>query len=175
VSCRAAAWRIALVTLVVGVMLERPAVANCVVPGEVIAVGAAALVAPAHVGADVPVGGDGANRAVIGWSYQVPVSSEGPFAEGAPHRMVLGGDLLIGGGVGGRGRVGYRYATRWLFGGAGVGFNSAGLTLSPEVGVKFAHFSAGDAGSLHVLVRGEVALDFQQLHTATIALGWNVL
>ena len=166
---------ITLGTLAAGLLLTRPAAAHGDY-GAIVLIGAGALVAPAHVGADVAGGGDGATRAVIGWSYQVPVSSEGPFDPESPHRMVFGGDLLIGDSVGGRGRFGYRYATRWLFAGAGVGFSGAGMTLSPEVGIKFAHRDDDVPTSLHVLVRGEVALDpHQQPHTATIALGWNAL
>ena len=166
---------ITLGTLATGLLLTRPAAAHGDY-GTIALIVAGGLVAPAHVGVDVPVDGNGAPRAVVGWSYQLPVSSEGPFNVESPHRVVFGGDLLMGDSVGGRGRFGYRYATRWLFAGAGVGFSGAGMTLSPEVGVKFAHRDDDIRTSLHVLVRGEVALDpHQQRHTATIALGWSLL
>jgi hypothetical protein len=53
--------------------------------------------------------------------------------------------------------------------------SGAGVTLSPELGVKFAHFQRDSATSLHVLVRGELAPDLEQAHAATILLGWNLL
>jgi hypothetical protein len=162
---------VTLGTLAAGLLLARPAAAHGDY-GAIALIGAGALVMPAHVGADIPATDASQARVVVGWSYQLPLDGW----KGAPHhRAVLGGDLLLGGGVNGRGRVGYRYATHWLFGGAGVAVSGAGLTLSPEVGVKFAHFTKGEPPSLHLLVRGDIAPDFQRAHAATIVVGWNLL
>lgn len=137
---------------------------------------AAAILVPAHVGADVPAGVESPTRVVIGWSFQIPFGRQGFFDRRSPHhRIVVGGDLLLRGDTGGRGRLGYRYSTHWLFAGAGMSANTAGVTWSPEIGVKFAHWSKGEPPSLHVLVRGEIEPDLQGVRSATVLLGWNVL
>jgi hypothetical protein len=76
-----------------------------------------------------------------------------------------------------RGRLGYRYGRRHIFAGAGFGVDGAGLNLSPELGVKFAHDSRGDDefdASLHLLARAEIAADSGHVRGATILLGWNI-
>jgi hypothetical protein len=135
---------------------------------------AVAVVAPAHVGVHVQPDGDLPTRIVVGWSYQFPLDDR-LFGHHSHHRVVVGGDLLLRGGVDGRARLGYRYSTRWLFSGAGVAVTGAGPTFSPEVGVTFAHADKGRAPSLHLLVRGEIEPDFQRVRGVTMALGWNLL
>jgi hypothetical protein len=152
-----------------GLLPAWPAVAGNVSEKEVAAlmgVLVVALVAPAHVGADLQVAGDLPTRVVVGWSYQFPLDGR-LFDEHSRHRVVAGGDLLIRGGVDGRGRFGYRYSTHWLFGGAGVSVTGKGPAFSPEAGVKFA--------PLHLLVRGDIEPDFQRVRGVTIALGWSLL
>jgi hypothetical protein len=161
-------------TVAAGLLLARPAAAD---PdwGTFFIVGAAALVGPAHVGVDLSPRSDDTPHAILGWSYQIPISTK-PFVDGAsPHRAVFGWDLLFHDGVGGRGRVGYRYGTRWLFAGVGGAVSGAGPTLSPEAGFKFGHFSRHGSPSLHVLVRGEIQPDFQRVQAITMALGWSLL
>ena len=158
--------------LAAGLLLARPAAAVGDY-GELALLALAGLALPAQVGADIPVTDGAEARGVVGWSYQLPIDS---WKAESHHRAVLGADLLLlAGGVGGRGRVGYRYATHWLFAGAGVSATGAGPTWSPEVGVKFAHFVKGESQSLLLLVRTEVEPDFQRVRAATIAVGWNLL
>lgn len=142
--------------------------------GVVAALIAIGILAPAHVGTDLPANGESTARVVVGWSGQIPISGLGFFDSEAPHRIVVGGDLLFGGGTGGRARIGYRYATNWLFAGAGVSVSGGGGTWSPELGLKFAHFIRGESPSLHVMVRGEIEPDLQRVRSATIVLGWSV-
>jgi hypothetical protein len=162
---------VTLGVLAAGLLLARPAAASGEYP-ELALVVVGALVLPSDVGTDIPATGESRARVVVGWSYQVPLGS---WKGELHHRAVFGADLLFVGGFGGRGRVGYRYATQWLFAGAGVSATGDGPTWSPEVGVKFAHLVKGESQSLHVLVRGEVAPDLQQLQGATVLLGWNLL
>ena len=162
---------VTLGTLAAGLLLTRPAAAQGDY-GELALLCLAGLALPAHAGADFPASEGAQARGMIGWSYQLPLDS---WKGESHHRAVLGADLLLANGVGGRARIGYRYATHWLFAGAGVSATGAGPTWSPEVGVKFAHFVKGEAQSLHLLVRGEVAPDFQRVRAATIAVGWNLL
>ena len=79
-----------------------------------------------------------------------------------------------------RGRLGYRYAGRDLFAGAGVGIDDTGGSLSPEIGVKFAHALDkqerdwfGADVSLHLLARAEIAPDSGRVRSGTVLLGWN--
>ena len=156
----------------VGLLAARPAAAD---HEDLILWGAAALIAPAHVGADLPRGGDGPTRVVVGWSYQLPVDlrkldvSDWDW----PHRVVFGGDLLFRGGTGARGRVGYRYATQRVFAGAGVSVSGAGVTFSPELAIKFGRFDLPP--SIHLLMRGEIAANFQRAPAVTFLLGWSLL
>lgn len=166
---------ITLGTLAAALLVARPAAAD---PNydRLVSFGVLALIAPAHVGADVSPDASAPTRGVVGWSYQIPIKTQyDDDALNSPHGLVFGGDVLFHGGVDGRGRVGYRYSTYRWFGGAGVSVTGTGATLSPEVGVKFAHFSDGKRPSLHVLVRGEVAPTLAKTPTATIAFGWNLL
>jgi hypothetical protein len=166
---------ITLGTLAAVLLGARPAAADSDY-GRLVSFGVLVLVAPAHVGADVSPDASAPMRGVVGWSYQIPIKT--PYDDDvlkSRHGLVFGGDVLFHGGVDGRGRVGYRYTTYRLFGGAGVSVSAAGATLSPEVGVKFGHFSDGKRPSLHVLVRGEVTPNSTKAPTATIAVGWNLL
>ena len=168
---------VTLAILVGGSLLARPATAHAFISdGAVAALVAAGILLPAHVGADIPAGGETPTRVVVGWSVQIPFSHRGLFDGHSHHsRVVLGGDLLLGEGTGGRARIGYRYSTHWLFAGAGVTLNASGVTWSPELGVKFAHFINGELPSLHLLVRGEIEPDLQRVRSAMIVLGWSVL
>jgi hypothetical protein len=165
---------VTLGTLAATLLAARPAAAD---PDfdRLISFGVLVLIAPAHVGADVSPDASAPTRGVVGWSYQIPIKTPYDDILNSSHGLVFGGDVLFHGGVNGRGRVGYRYTTYRLFGGAGVSVTAAGATLSPEIGVKFGHFSDGKRPSLHVLVRGEVAPNLAKTPTATIAFGWNLL
>ena len=164
-----------LATLVSGALLAHPTAARAHGdPGTIAAALAIAVLMPAHLGADVPASDDSPTRVVIGWSFQIPFSRQGLFdLQSLQHRIVVGGDLLLRGDTGGRGRLGYRYATHWLFAGAGVSANTSGVTWSPELGVKFAHFEKGEPSSFHAKVRGEIEPDLHGVRSATILLGWN--
>ncbi|HEY7372815.1 MAG TPA: hypothetical protein VIF57_11685 [Polyangia bacterium] len=122
-------------------------------------------------------------RALIGWSWQLPLKL---FASRLPdslvnHRIVPGFDLVPGAGAGAswRGRLGYRYDRSHVFGGAGVDANGGSLNLSPEIGVKFLHVREEPAAavdmSLHLLARGEIAPASGQLRAVTFLLGWNLI
>ena len=119
-----------------------------------------------------------APRLVVGWSWQIPLGGDGADYP-TRHRIVPAVDLLPrSDGATWRGRLGYRYARRHLFAGAGVGIDRAGVNLSPEVGVKFLHLEApGDPDmdlSMHLLARAEIAADTGHLRGGTILLGWNL-
>lgn len=164
---------VTLATLLVGSLLTRPAAAS---DGLLFMFGVVVLALPAHVGADVRPDGDSPARVVVGWSYQIPLGHArliDQLTDPSPHRFVFGGDLLLGGGTGGRARLGYRFSTDRLFAGAGVAGTTAGLTLSPEVGVKFAHFGYNEQSSLHLLARAEIEPDLRRVRATTIVLGWN--
>ena len=82
-------------------------------------------------------------------------------------------------GVSWRGRLGYRYCDRYLFGGAGVGLDGAGVNLTPELGVKFghpgSHVMPDEDFSLHLLTRAEIAPELGRVRGVTILLGWNLI
>jgi hypothetical protein len=95
------------------------------------------------------------------------------------HRVVGGVDLLPRpDGASWRGRLGYRYARRHAFAGAGFGIDGVGLHLSPELGVKFMHADKGNDcvfdPALHLLVRAEKKPEKANLRGATVLLGWNL-
>jgi hypothetical protein len=147
--------------------------------GLVIGVGAAALFAPSEIGVAVSPPGPSTGRLVIGWSWQVPISL-GEADNPIRHRIVGSVDLLPhSGGASWRGRLGYRYARRHAFGGAGVGLADGRVNLSPEIGVKFLHDAESTPGemdlSMHLLARAELGPESGQLRGATILLGWNLL
>jgi hypothetical protein len=134
----------------------------------------AALLAPSEFGATVASAEPRASRFVLGWSYQFAPDQR------SRHRVVPSIDLLPGrNDVSWRGRLGYRYGRRHLFGGAGVGIDSAGVNLSPELGVKFLHldkpYADGIDPSLHLLIRADVAPESGRVRGGTVLLGWNVL
>jgi hypothetical protein len=143
----------------------------------ILALGAVFLL-PSEVG--VAIRGADASSAsfVLGWSWQVPISE--CFGEHTQHHRLVGAvDLLLSNADGAdwRGRFGYRYARRWAFGGVGVGVDGAGASLSPELGVKFAHHNASSDDidtSLHLLARAEIAPDTGHVRGATILVGWNL-
>lgn len=141
-----------------------------------LAVGAAALLVPAEVGVAVPTANASTANFVLGWSWQLPISLWFPDST-THHRIVAGVDLLPhSGGADWRGRLGYRYGTRWVFGGVGVGLDGAGASFSPELGVKFAHAEDHDSDidmSLHLLTRAEIT-PASGVRGATILLGWNL-
>ena len=138
-----------------------------------LAVGLLALVVvvPGDVGVAVRTA-DPSARLLIGWSLQIPLEHE------LRHRLVPSLDLLPQDGPSVRGRLGYRYARRHAFAGAGVGLDAAGANLSPEIGVKFAHSERESDSidlSLHLLARAEIAPDSGRVRGVTVLLGWNFL
>jgi hypothetical protein len=148
------------------------AAANCAGP-ELIPIAAAVALAPSEAGASIATDGQSRSKGLIGWSYQVPVGHMKPDDEMSRHRVVAGFDLLLGnGGAGARGRVGYRYDTGRLLVGAGPAIDHRGLTLSPEVGVKFLHMES-NGPSLHAIARAQVGES--GLQGVTVMLGWNIL
>ena len=177
----AAATRIAVVGGLLTVLSPAAAKADpSVIPfssdGAVLAAAAGALLLPSELGVAVPTARASSANFVVGWSWQIPVS--GWVGDGGlHHRVVTTVDLLPhSDSADWRGRVGYRYARRWVFGGAGVGFDGESGFLSPELGVKFAH-ATGDEDidlSLHLLARAEIAPDTGQVRAATVLFGWNI-
>jgi hypothetical protein len=141
-----------------------------------LAVGAALLL-PSEVGVAIPTADPSAAHVVLGWSWQFPFSEA--FGDRNLHHRVVGAvDLLPhSDGADWRARVGYRYARRHAFGGVGLGIDGAGGSLSPELGVKFAHADRDDDVvdlSLHLLARAEIAPETGHVQGATVLLGWNV-
>jgi hypothetical protein len=157
--------------------LAPAAEAKACVDGEALAIlGATALLTPGDIGVALPAADGSTARLVLGWSWQIPLDADSSTTH--RHRIVPEVDLLPrSGGVSGRGRLGYRYGRRHAFAGAGLGIDSAGANVSPEVGVKFLHAQSGDDefdASLHLLARAEIAPDSGNVRGATVLLGWNV-
>jgi hypothetical protein len=134
--------------------------------------GVAGLLGPSEVGVTTSGADPATRRLVLGWSYQFPADDR------SRHRVVSSVDLVVHDGAAWRGRLGYRYGRREAFAGGGLGVDGSGLTLSPEIGVKFLHLaqeqSDGLDASLHLLVRADVAPETGRIRAATILLGWNL-
>jgi hypothetical protein len=172
-------WIGAALALVAAVIPAAPADASLTPFGDedtvnliLVGVGALALVIPGDIGVAVPASGASNGRFVLGWSVQIPVEPD------MRHRIVPSLDLLVGDGTSWRGRLGYRYARRYLLAGAGVGLDGAGVDLSPEVGVRFLHAGrpSEDADiSMHLLARAEIDPGSGRLRGGTFLLGWNLL
>jgi hypothetical protein len=152
------------------------AASDLVLPGSdwaVLGLAAGALLLPSEVGLAAPTANASSANFVLGWSWQIPVTGD----RGLHHRVVTTVDLLPhADSADWRGRIGYRYARRWVFGGAGVGFDGASGFLSPELGVKFAHATSDEDIdlSLHLLARAEIAPDTGHVGAVTVLFGWNI-
>jgi hypothetical protein len=138
--------------------------------------GAAMMLSPSEAGMTAAWSAEASsNRFVLGWSYQFALDESQPR-----HRIVPSVDLLLSHreGASWRGRLGYRYGRRHAFGGAGIGIDGAGWSVSPEVGVKFAHLDLGNDAtidpSLHLLARADIAPASGGVRGATILVGWNL-
>jgi len=146
--------------------------------GAAFAVAAGAVLLPSEYGVAIPTADAANTNFVLGWSLQIPVSAW--FGDHAMHHRVVGSvDLLPhSDGADWRGRVAYRYGARHGFAGLGFSVDGAGASLSPELGVKFAHADKADYDidmSLHLLARAEIAPESGHVRGATILLGWNFL
>ena len=123
---------------------------------RIVGLGLAALIAPSETG--VLVTSDGP-RFVLGWSWQVPVT-------GSFRHLVVGGLSWVPDGSDHHveGRLGYRFAPNRLFGGLGIaGFDHAGPTWSPEIGVKIARWGNDNpATAVHLLARAEISPELNQ-------------
>jgi hypothetical protein len=155
--------------------MAAPRAHACVDGPTMAAIAIGALIIPSELGATTTRAPEPATKVVIGWSWQVPVR----FGESPYHRVVAGVDLEPGpGGVAWRGRAGYRYMRRHAFGGMGGTLATGGFTLSPEIGVKFAHATPPSSDptdpAVHLLARVEVEPTSGQLRAATLLLGWTV-
>ena len=170
-------WIAALITLTVAPRYAT-ACAGCFAPDVSVILGAgAAALLPSDVGIAIPVTDAAPTRFVLGWFWQIPIGADGLFRGSGHHRVVPAVDLLPhAGGASVRGRLGYRYGRRHAFGGAAIGIDGDGMTLSPEVGVKFLHVYSNDAidASLHLLARADIAPDTGHVRGATVLLGWNL-
>jgi len=77
-----------------------------------------------------------------------------------------------------RGRLGYRFATRYPFFGLGGSLDRSGATWSPEVGVRLA-FGEEDRrldqakGAPHLVARADLAPTFDALVSVTLLVGWS--
>jgi hypothetical protein len=140
----------------------------------VIPVLAAGALLPSEAGATMTTTSDPRAKAVLGWSWQLALGDD-LFDAARRHHLVGGVNLLPGpGGKSWDARLGYRYSLGDLFVGAGPAVGARGISLSPEVGFKFAHgynFYSIDP-ALHVLARADVAPD--GLRGVTLLLGWSV-
>jgi hypothetical protein len=159
--------------MVVAVMVAPRAYA-CVDSAAMAAMVVGAVI-PSELGTTTTRAPGQASKVVIGWSWQVPVQ----LGESTYHRAVLGLDLEPGpGAVAWRGRAGYRYMRRHAFAGIGGSLFRGGVTLSPEIGLKFAHAMPKSLDqidpSLHLLARLEVAPQSGELRAATLLFGWSL-
>jgi hypothetical protein len=137
----------------------------------IVAVGAVAALAPSDLGVVVPTAAPSLARFLLGWSWQIPLEHE------LRHRLVPSADLLLRGGAAWRGRLGYRYAGPHAFAGAGVALDRAAMSLSPELGVRFAHADSHPIvtdTSLHLLARADIAPESGRVRGVTVMLGWNL-
>jgi hypothetical protein len=163
-----------LVVLVGVLACGRTARASGHLPGldtaGAVTIGAAAIVLPSEVGTFVPGSTPGFD---LGWSWQIP------FTPSLHHRVAGSLDWIPAfDDHRFRGRFGYRYGGRVLFGGAALGFDHAWTTWSPELGLKLLHSSAPSDDldvSLHLLVRTDLSLGLGHLRAVTVLLGWNCL
>ncbi|HMF40453.1 MAG TPA: hypothetical protein VKQ32_07155 [Polyangia bacterium] len=123
------------------------------------------LIAPSEIGAFFP---DDHAQFDLGWSSQVPVS---PTLD--RHRIAGGIDWTpwapqdhV------RGRIGYRYVRRYMFGGLGGSIAYSGPAWFGEAGVRFApdHFV-----SFHLLARAEIAPAFDDFRGLAILVGWDMM
>jgi hypothetical protein len=115
---------------------------------------------------------------MFAWSWQIPLSP-------ACHsRLATELEVLPTDSHPVRGRLGYRYGTRYFLAGLGGTLSGAGYTWSPELGVQFAHWrfvglwdipGTENENSFHLIVRAELAPAFDGLRGVTLLLGWNVL
>jgi hypothetical protein len=61
-----------------------------------------------------------------------------------------------------------------------MGLDATGLSFSPEIGVRFAHFLDGGAHrsgldpAMHLLARADVAVESGQFRGGALFLGWNL-
>jgi len=145
--------------------------------GLVFGVAAAGAFLPSEIGVVIPTANASSPNLVFAWSWQIPVSAWA--GDPAMHHRVVGGvDLLPhSDGADWRGRIGYRYARRWAFGGGGVTIEGGRGNLSPELGVKFAHAEGGGSNidlSAHLLARAEITPDTGHVRGATVLFGWNI-
>jgi len=136
-------------------------------PAEIAVIGAG-LVIPSETGVLI----DSGTHFVLGWSWQVP------FTPSLRHRIV-GGVNWVPGADEHRwgGRVGYRLrASDSIVAGMGVAFDHAATTWSPELGIRVPPHHQIDEPfdpSLHVIVRGDVALRVNRLQGMTLLFGWT--
>ncbi len=133
---------------------------------------ATAILLPSEVGVFIP---DRDPEFMFAWSWQFPLSP------GCHSRLTTEIEVLPTAPGPVRGRVGYRYGTRYFLAGLGGTFSSAGYTWSPEAAVQFAHLHYEDLGakpndvSFHLLIRAELAPAFDHLSGVTLLLGWNMM
>jgi hypothetical protein len=101
-----------------------------------------------------------------------------PFTPDFRNRVVADVDLLLrsSGVSSARGRLGYRYSLRHVLGGVGVGWIPGAVTLSPELGARFAHLEPDHHDlldlSLHTVVRADLATTGAV--SMSVLVGWNV-
>jgi len=159
----------AAAVLAVVLSVSTRAAAACAGPELIpIAIGVALL--PSEAGAAIATDGVSPSRALLGWSYQVPFA---PFDDVSRHRIVGGVDLLLGSdGASWRGRLGYRFNVGHFLAGLGPELDSRGVSLSPELGLRFRHDSEEGPG-IHVITRAQ--LTPEGVRGATLMLGWSFL
>ncbi|HEY6476500.1 MAG TPA: hypothetical protein VI456_07940 [Polyangia bacterium] len=146
-------------------------------PGMVIGIVAVALLVPSEFGASIPThDADAGTEFVLGWAWQAPVPPSEPASH---HRIVAGIDYLpTADGNHVRSRIGYRYDRRHLFAGLAVGVEHQGFLWSPEIGAKLFNLAPASkpfSGSVHLLVRGDVAPRVDALRGVTVLLGWSFI
>jgi hypothetical protein len=136
-------------------------------PATMVAVGTAAAVLPSETGVLI----DRRAYFVLGWSWQIPLTAS------FRHRIVTGVNWVpVSTEHRWGGRVGYRFVVSDFIAGGGVAFDRAAVTWSPELGIKLPPNRHGEEQfdpSLHVIVRGDLALELNRLRAMTVLCGWT--
>jgi hypothetical protein len=172
-SPRRSLFQPAAALLTVFLCLRAPPARACVTGGELLLIGAVAVLTPSEVGLEAATGTEATQLApVIGWAYQIPI----PLAQLDPpsrNRLAFSLEWVPGGrGADVRARLGYRYARGPLEVGLGATTGPDHARLSPELGLRL---GGADFLGAHVRARLELAPTLLRDVRALVTVGWSLL